>query len=259
MENNNKIAQIITELEAFIIKSKRKPFTKDKIIVDEQQLLGYITRLREETVFHSNHFSNRASGAVRRSQNELSKDISDNDDSYKDYDDYKDYDYYDDYNDYDVTKPKLEMSSQNQRKLKLEMPKLEKPKLEMPKLERSKSKASRIKKVETKHTPSAAERVHVWPYSVPSQDEFFNKKHNVYDILRELGAVQYDKDTYEYNDMYFRLDEILFKQKPFIVIKYAEDEEDLQQELFFDIDPFPYDLSIEELKIRVKSNLDMVT
>lgn len=264
MDEERNILHTLTELEGFIIKSKRKAFSKDKIIVNEQELLNYILKLRDE----AGSLKRTSSSFVPKEDFPNDENVSENESfDYNDYNDLKQLEM-------SLEKPKTKLKQRSEPKLEIR-PKNSKPKPEIksekPKLKPEKSLALNVKPKESSKprkpassgrlkqiTPSAAERVKIWPYDMPSHDEFFIRKEKVSNVMLELGAQYYDKDTYQYNGMYFRLDEILFKKKPFIVIKYAEDEEDLECELFLDSNPFPYDLTGDELFQTVKSNMEML-
>ena len=61
--------------------------------------------------------------------------------------------------------------------------------------------------------------------------------------------------VYEYNGEYFRVDEVCFAEKPFIVIEYCESVEQVLKNQMIDADPFPYDISDEKLFDEVKYSL----
>lgn len=63
------------------------------------------------------------------------------------------------------------------------------------------------------------------------------------------------RGVYEYNGEYFRVDEVCFAEKPFIVIEYCESVEEVLKNQMIDADPFPYDLSDEKLFDEVKYSL----
>ena len=66
---------------------------------------------------------------------------------------------------------------------------------------------------------------------------------------KEFEAVK-DK----YNELYYRVDEVCFYKKPFIVIQCGTFNE-LMNNIMEDMDPFPYDLSDAELLNEVKYSL----
>ena len=63
--------------------------------------------------------------------------------------------------------------------------------------------------------------------------------------------------VYEYNGEFFRVDEVCFAEKPFIVIEYCESVEEARNNQMIDADPFPYDLSDEELLTEVKYSMGL--
>ena len=65
------------------------------------------------------------------------------------------------------------------------------------------------------------------------------------------------RDVYAYNGELFRVDEVCFAEKPFIVIEYCESVEEVQKNQMIDADPFPYDLSDEELLAEVKYSMGL--
>ncbi len=117
----------------------------------------------------------------------------------------------------------------------------------------------------------------MWYYDNITRDDFESVKNLVEKIMLELGAeifeihLPYEQKTtnyfgnfeetnysersiFVYNGEYFRVDEVLFSQKPFIVIECG-DMNDLLNNTMEDADPFPYDLSHEELRNEVKYSL----
>jgi len=117
----------------------------------------------------------------------------------------------------------------------------------------------------------------MWWYENVSRANFEAVKDMVEQIILQLGASKYEiclpykdkitsysgnfEETYYserpvfiYNEEYFRVDEVLFANKPFIVIECG-DMNDLLNNTMEDADPFPYDLSYEELRNEVKYSL----
>lgn len=115
----------------------------------------------------------------------------------------------------------------------------------------------------------------MWPYKNVSREDFENRKDFVDKVLRSLGCkilnvdIPYDQKTtmysesfnetwttvrpiYQYENRMFRIDEVLFKNKPFIVIEFAYTIDEVMKNIIEDTDPFPYDLSdidtIKEIK-----------
>ena len=62
------------------------------------------------------------------------------------------------------------------------------------------------------------------------------------------------RTVFEYGGEYYRVDEVCFKDKPFIVIECGT-YDDLMNNSMEDADPFPYDLSDDELVNEVKYTL----
>jgi len=60
--------------------------------------------------------------------------------------------------------------------------------------------------------------------------------------------------AFEYEGLYYRVDEVCFSDKPFIVIECGTYDE-LMKNIMEDIDPFPYDLTEDELLNEVKYSL----
>ena len=115
----------------------------------------------------------------------------------------------------------------------------------------------------------------MWPYKNVSRKDFENRKDFVDKALRSLGCkilnveIPYDQKTtmhsesfnetwitarpiYQYENRMFRIDEVLFENKPFIVMEYADTVDEVMKNIMEDADPFPYDLSdidtIKEIK-----------
>lgn len=62
------------------------------------------------------------------------------------------------------------------------------------------------------------------------------------------------RSAFEYNDNFYRVDEVLFSDKPFIVIECGTYDE-LIKNIMEDATPFPYDLTEDELLNEVKYSL----
>ena len=118
----------------------------------------------------------------------------------------------------------------------------------------------------------------IWPYKNISREEFEDKKVLVSKILQEFGCTElkvnltypqktttfgrYFEETwisegiiYQYKDAYYRIDEILFPNKPFIVIECADTLGDVIENTMEDSDPFPYDLDEVDIGMEVKYSL----
>ena len=114
----------------------------------------------------------------------------------------------------------------------------------------------------------------MWFYDKVSRNEFEHRKDYVEQIMCEFGAVAVDvelpyeqkttsysgdfEETYhskrsifKINSEYFRVDELLCREKPFIVIECGTFEE-LIKNAMEDTDSFPYDLSDNEIRNEVK-------
>ena len=117
----------------------------------------------------------------------------------------------------------------------------------------------------------------MWCYDNISRADFEKVKGIVEDIMIKLGAeifkiyLPYEQKTttftgtfeeifnskrpvYTYKGEYFRIDEVLFSKKPFIVIECG-DMTELLNNTMEDAEPFPYDLPYEELINEVKYSL----
>ena len=117
----------------------------------------------------------------------------------------------------------------------------------------------------------------MWVYDNVSRNEFEKRKDYVEQVMCEFGAVilnidlPYEQETtscaesgqetcysqrpvYKFNNEYFRVDEVLFIEKPFIVIEFGT-YDDLIRNTMEDANPFPYDLSDNEIKNEVKYSL----
>ncbi|MCI5668359.1 MAG: hypothetical protein MR291_06305 [Oscillospiraceae bacterium] len=117
----------------------------------------------------------------------------------------------------------------------------------------------------------------MWFYDNVTREEFEKKKDLVEKTILELGAKEYEidlqyaqkttsyvgvqKETYysqrrifSFKDDFFRVDEVLFNDKPYIVLECGTLQQ-LINNTMEDADPFPYDLSDEEIKNEVKYSL----
>lgn len=115
-------------------------------------------------------------------------------------------------------------------------------------------------------------------YEEVSRAEFERRKDFVAQIMCELGCepveikLHYvqkttsitdgfqrswisDRPLYKFTDGYYRIDEVLFPEKPFIVLEYADTEERVRNNAMEDCDPFPYDLFDEDIIKEVKYSL----
>lgn len=119
----------------------------------------------------------------------------------------------------------------------------------------------------------------MWFYKNVTREEFEKKKDFVEKVMLELGAeifeieLPYEQKTvsysgnniesfcsqrkiYTYKDEFYRVDEVLFAAKPFIVLEFGTLEE-LLNNIMEDADPFPYDLPDEEIINEVKYSMEI--
>lgn len=118
----------------------------------------------------------------------------------------------------------------------------------------------------------------MWIYKDISRAEFEKRKDYVEQLMRGLGCVsveieppyvqnttsicgkneeiwRFKRPIYKFKGGFYRIDEVLFSKKPFIVLEYAETWEDVQRNVMEDCEPFPYDLSDEETVNEVRYSL----
>lgn len=114
----------------------------------------------------------------------------------------------------------------------------------------------------------------MWSYKNITRKEFESRKDFAEQIMKDLGAVIYktqlpyenkttticgnnveqnisNRFAFFYNNEYYRVDEVLFAEKPFIVIEYGF-YDDLIKNTMIDADPFPYDLCDDEFKNEIE-------
>ena len=119
----------------------------------------------------------------------------------------------------------------------------------------------------------------MWWYEDVSRADFEAVKDTIEQIMLRLGASKYEihlpyevkttncsggfeethhseRSVFTYKGLFFRVDEVLFSKKPFIVIEYG-DLDELMNNIMDDAEPFPYDLSYEELCDEVKYSLEI--
>lgn len=119
----------------------------------------------------------------------------------------------------------------------------------------------------------------MWFYTNVTREEFEKVKDRIQEIMVGLGACESDitlpyqqKTTsvsasgidtcisdrlvFRFRNEYCRVDEVLYPEKPFIVIEFGL-EEDVLCDTMEDAEPFPYDLSDDELVNEVKYSLDI--
>lgn len=118
----------------------------------------------------------------------------------------------------------------------------------------------------------------MWFYKNVSRAEFEKRKDFVEQIMRELGCeateleLQYEnkitsyvndytevwiskRPTYKFKNVFYRVSEVLFPEKPFIVLEYGETTDEVIRNIMEDCEPFPYDLSDDETVKEVKYSL----
>lgn len=117
----------------------------------------------------------------------------------------------------------------------------------------------------------------MWPYQSVTRQQLEEKKDLVERLLQKLGAVptglgqphpvsSYGEGVaesilsrrvvYRYRGGLYRVDEVLFPEKPFLVVEWADREEDVQRNGMEDTDPFPWDLGEEDLLAELRVVLD---
>ena len=114
----------------------------------------------------------------------------------------------------------------------------------------------------------------MWKYTEITRDEFEKIKDHIEEIMVAHGAVAQDIDlpyfqktttfdakcdptvwevtrkAYKYKDKYYRIDEVLFAKKPFIVPEIGTYDE-LMTNAMEDAEPFPFDLTQQEMEDEV--------
>ncbi|WP_028042545.1 hypothetical protein [Candidatus Stoquefichus massiliensis] len=108
----------------------------------------------------------------------------------------------------------------------------------------------------------------MWTYTDIIRKEFEMKKDYVEQILIDFGArplnislphqvschgneisdtIVSTRTVYKYQNQYYRVCEVLFPTQPFIVIEWADDIQQVMNNTMEDTDPFPWDLSDEDM------------
>lgn len=104
----------------------------------------------------------------------------------------------------------------------------------------------------------------MWRYKNVSRAEFEDRKAFAARYMAELGCVFVDlqhfetektRPVYKFENGFYRIDEVLFHEKPFIVLEYADTIEEVQKNIMEDLEPFPYDLSDEEMRKEIEYSL----
>lgn len=105
----------------------------------------------------------------------------------------------------------------------------------------------------------------MWEYQQITRQQFEERKDFVENILIELGAVPMNlgqeaivstRTVFCNKDEYYRVDEVLFTQKPFIVIEWADKVENVINNTMEDTDPLPFDLEDDKIKEYVMKLLN---
>ena len=107
--------------------------------------------------------------------------------------------------------------------------------------------------------------VTMWKYKTVSRDEFETRKEFVEQIMLRLGAeptkygnsIPASRTIYKYKHEYYRVDEILIWDKPYLVIEWTDRLDFITDgiDIMEDIAPFPYDLSDEQITLEITSAL----
>jgi len=121
----------------------------------------------------------------------------------------------------------------------------------------------------------------MWKYECVTRQEFELIKDKIEEFIASLGGNEVSVDlpymqrtvshsgtglienistrsAFEYNEQYYRVDEVCCLDKPFIVIECGTYDE-LMKNGMGDADPFPYDLTEDELLNEVKHSLGIET
>lgn len=118
----------------------------------------------------------------------------------------------------------------------------------------------------------------MWFYKNVSRADFEKRKDYIGQIMLELGCeiveLPYEnkltshvneytevwiseRPTYKFKNGFYRISEVLFPEKPFIVLEYGETSDEVIRNIMEDCEPFPYDLSDEETVREVKYSLSI--
>lgn len=121
------------------------------------------------------------------------------------------------------------------------------------------------------------EGIDMWKYECVTRQEFEAIKDKIEELIKMLGGnevfvdLPYEQKTvsysgtdiienissrpaFEYNGQYYRVDEVCFPDKPYVVIECGTYDE-LMKNIMEEADPFPYDLTENELLNEVKYSL----
>lgn len=117
----------------------------------------------------------------------------------------------------------------------------------------------------------------MWFYTDVTREEFERVKDHIQEIMTGFGASVSDltlscqqktttvsangtdtcvskRPVFCFRNVYYRVDEVLYPAKPFVVIEFGC-REDVLRGTMEDAEPFPYDLSDAELANEVKYSL----
>ncbi len=118
----------------------------------------------------------------------------------------------------------------------------------------------------------------MWPYQSVTRQQLEEKKDLVERLLQKLGAVPTglglphpvsgygpgmgetflsQRTVFRCGKVFVRVDEVLFPEKPFLVLEYASREEEVRANVMEDADPFPWDLGEEDLLAELRVVLDV--
>ena len=114
----------------------------------------------------------------------------------------------------------------------------------------------------------------MWNYTDITREKFEKIKDHIEEIMVAHGAVVQDIDlpysqktstiqtdsnvivwesnrkAYKYKNLFYRINEVCFDEKPFIVVEVGTFDE-LMKDTMEDAEPFPWDLSEEEMENEV--------
>lgn len=111
-----------------------------------------------------------------------------------------------------------------------------------------------------------------WPYSSHDRQVFMSKFNLAENYMQKYGAKyigkvtefsswivkdgsyateRKEKNIWKYKEKYIKVDAVYFPIKPFIVLEFS----DRQEGPYEDADPFPYDISDEDLEREIKNSL----
>lgn len=118
----------------------------------------------------------------------------------------------------------------------------------------------------------------MWIYKKVTREAFEKRKKYVEQIICKQGAeivmidlpyeqrtisicdgnqeMNFNEKTFKFKNNYYRVDEVLFRDKPFIVLECGSFQ-DLMRNTMEDAEPFPYDLSDDEIVKEVRYALEI--